>query len=125
MASSSEVEADYRRMTIAEYLIGEETNRPQELAYGVLREPPTPTFEHQMMVGALYRRLDRHVRRHRLGRVVLSPMDVILDVERALVVQPRSPVTGQPAPRSHRQGGVVWRVRRARVLARRSHCPSD
>jgi Uma2 family endonuclease len=75
-------------MTVPEYLTGEETNRPQELAYGVLREPPTPTFEHQMMVGALYRRLDRHVRRHQLGRVILSPIDVILDVERALAVQP-------------------------------------
>lgn len=78
----------YRRMTVAEYLTGEETNRPQELAYGVLREPPTPTFAHQIIVGALYRRLDRHVRKYRLGRVVVSPMDVILDRERHLVVQP-------------------------------------
>ncbi len=78
----------YRRMTVAEYLTGEETNRPQELAYGVVREPPTPTFHHQMIVGAMYQRLDRHVRKHGLGRVVLSPMDVILDFERALVVQP-------------------------------------
>jgi hypothetical protein len=121
-----------RAHDVPEYLTGEETNRPQELTYGVLREPPTPTFEHQMMVGALYDRLNRHVRTYRLGRVVLSPMDVILDVDRALVVQPdvlfvstereaicrdriwgaagshhRSPVTGQPAPRSHRQSGVV------------------
>lgn len=88
MASSSRVETIYRRMTVPEYLSGEETNRPQELAYGVLREPATPTFEHQVMVGAIYDRLNRHVRRYRLGRVVLSPMDVILDVERALVVQP-------------------------------------
>ena len=77
-----------RRMTLAGYLAGEETNRPQELAYGYLREPPTPTFEHQIIVGALYRRLDQHVRKYRLGRVVLSPMDVVLDRERHLVVQP-------------------------------------
>ena len=88
MASSSGVEITYGRMTVAEYLTGEETNRPQELAYGVLREPPTPTFEHQIIVGALYERLNRHVRQYRLGRVVLSPMDVILNLERALVVQP-------------------------------------
>lgn len=88
MASSSSVETTYRRMTVAEYLTGEETNRPQELAYGVLREPPTPTFAHQIVVGAIYERLNRHVRKYRLGRVVLSPMDVILDVERHLVVQP-------------------------------------
>jgi Uma2 family endonuclease len=88
MASSSWMEVTYRRMTVPEYLSTEETNRPQELAYGVLCEPATPTYEHQMIVGALFRRLDQHVRRFRLGRVVLSPMDVILDVERALVVQP-------------------------------------
>jgi Uma2 family endonuclease len=33
-------------------------------------------------------RLDRHVRRYKTGRVVLSPIDVILDARRALVVQP-------------------------------------
>lgn len=78
----------FRRMTVAAYLAGEETNRPQELAYGILREPATPTFEHQTIVGALYKRLDRHVRKYGLGRVVISPMDVILDRERHLVVQP-------------------------------------
>lgn len=78
----------YRRMTVGEYLTGEETNRPQELAYGVLREPPAPTFAHQIIVGAIYRRLDRHVQKYTLGRVVVSPMDVILDFERHLVVQP-------------------------------------
>lgn len=82
------METVYQRMTVTEYLTGEETNRPQELAYGVLREPATPTFAHQMVVGALYEHLNRHVRKFGLGRVVLSPMDVILDFERALVVQP-------------------------------------
>jgi len=82
------MEVTCRRMTVPEYLGGEETNRPQELAYGVLREPATPTFAHQIVVGALFDRLNRHVRTFRLGRVVLSPMDVILDFERALVVQP-------------------------------------
>jgi Uma2 family endonuclease len=88
MASSSSAETMYHRMTLTEYLRGEETNRPQELAYGVLREPPTPTFVHQIVVGSLYERLNRHVRKYQLGRVVLSPMDVILDFERHLVVQP-------------------------------------
>jgi Uma2 family endonuclease len=36
----------------------------------------------------LYERLARHVRTFALGRVVVSPMDVILDRERHLVVQP-------------------------------------
>jgi Uma2 family endonuclease len=77
-----------RRMTVEEYLTGEETNRPQELAYGVLREPPAPGYNHQRIVGRLYSRLDVYVRAQRLGQVVLSPVDVVLDPVRALVVQP-------------------------------------
>ncbi|HEY5616994.1 MAG TPA: Uma2 family endonuclease [Vicinamibacterales bacterium] len=75
-------------MTLEAYLTGEETMRPQELAYGVLREPPAPGFHHQIVVGRIHSRLERHVDRFKAGRVVLSPIDVILDRERALVVQP-------------------------------------
>jgi Uma2 family endonuclease len=39
-------------------------------------------------VSRLLVRLDRHVSRYKLGRVVQSPVDVILDRRRALVVQP-------------------------------------
>ena len=67
---------------------GDETNRPFELAYGVVREPPAPTWEHQLVVGRVCQRLERHVGRYGLGRVVQSPVDVVLDRERALVVQP-------------------------------------
>ena len=77
-----------RRLTLEAYLAGEETVLPQELTYGVLREPPAPGFHHQIIVGRLHVRLDRHVRRYKAGRVVLSPIDVILDARRALVVQP-------------------------------------
>lgn len=76
------------RLTVSEYLGKEETMRPQELAYGVVREPPAPGYGHQIVVGSVYRRLDAHVRRLQLGRVVVSPVDVVLDRERALVVQP-------------------------------------
>jgi len=77
-----------RRMTLDAYLAGEETNRPQELDYGLLREPAAPGFQHQLVVGRIYTRLDLHVRRQKAGLVVASPVDVILDAERALVVQP-------------------------------------
>lgn len=77
-----------RRTTLEHYLSGAETTRPQELIYGIPREPPAPAFGHQIIVGRLFVRLDRHVRRGRLGRVVASPVDVILDREPALVVQP-------------------------------------
>ncbi len=76
------------RLTLEAYLAGEETMRPQELEYGVLREPPAPGFHHQIVVGRIYERLERHVHRYKAGLMVLSPVDVILDTERALVVQP-------------------------------------
>lgn len=76
------------RQTLREYLAGHETNRPLELAYGMVREPPAPTCEHQVVVGRTFVRLERHVTRYGLGRVVQSPVDVVLDRERSLVVQP-------------------------------------
>jgi Uma2 family endonuclease len=79
---------EYRTITVDEYLRLPETNRPQELRYGVVREPPAPGYHHQIVVGGLYERLQRHVRRRKLGQVVVSPVDVVLDFEHALVVQP-------------------------------------
>ena len=75
-------------MTVREYLAGKETMRPQELAFGILREPPAPGYGHQVIVGRVFELLTRHVRRHDAGRVVVSPVDVVLDRTRALVVQP-------------------------------------
>lgn len=77
-----------RRISVEEYLAGEETMRPHELDYGLLREPPAPGFHHQIVVGRIHHQLDAHVRRFDEGRVALSPVDVILDRGRALVVQP-------------------------------------
>jgi Uma2 family endonuclease len=77
-----------RRLTLQEYLSGEETNRPMELDFGVVREPAAPSWGHQLVVGRVCVSLDEHVSRHQLGRVVPSPIDVVLDRGRALVVQP-------------------------------------
>jgi Uma2 family endonuclease len=77
-----------RRMTLREYLASEETNQPFELDFGVVREPAAPGWSHQLIVGRAFVRLDRHVSHYQLGRLVQSPVDVILDRERALVVQP-------------------------------------
>ena len=74
--------------TTYDYLDGEETNRRRELAYGVLREPPAPFFSHQQLVFRVASLLQDHVEPRGLGRVGLAPIDVILDAERALVVQP-------------------------------------
>ena len=77
-----------RRLTLREYLSGEETNRPMELDFGVVREPPAPSFSHQIVLGRAFVRIHEHVSGNQLGCVVQSPVDVVLDRERALVVQP-------------------------------------
>lgn len=76
------------KLTVDAYLAGAETNRPRELAYGFVREPPAPTFHHQVISGRLHHRLAAHVDEEELGVVVASPVDVILDRDRHLVVQP-------------------------------------
>jgi len=76
-------------MTTNEYLYDtDETNRRRQLAYGILREPPAPFFSHQSVVLRVARLLGDHVDPRQLGRVAIAPVDVILDRERALVVQP-------------------------------------
>lgn len=75
-------------MTTEEYLATPETLLPAELAYGVLHVAESPLARHQAAVRDLFLALHEHVSARRLGEVWLSPLDVILDYERALVVQP-------------------------------------
>src|SRR5580765_5705872 len=76
-------------MTTDEYLYStEETNRKRELAFGKVCEPPAPFFSHQELVLRVARLLCSHVEPLGLGKVAVAPVDVILDRERALIVQP-------------------------------------
>jgi Uma2 family endonuclease len=76
-------------MTTDEYLYGtEETNRKRELTFGKVCEPPAPFFSHQELVLRVARLLCSHVEPRGLGKVAVAPVDVILDRERALIVQP-------------------------------------
>lgn len=75
-------------MTIAEYLDTPETVLPRELAFGVLRVADSPVVRHQRVVRDLTIALTACACEHRLGEVLPAPMDVILDRERDLVVQP-------------------------------------
>jgi Uma2 family endonuclease len=77
-----------KKIAVDEYFRDPETNRPMELVYGYVREPPAPFFSHQSVVGKLFRLMAQHVEHHRLGVVCVSPLDVVLDSEAALVVQP-------------------------------------
>jgi len=74
-------------MTTNEYLYYTvETNRPRELRYGILREPPAPFFRHQAVVFRVARRIADVC--DDADRVVIAPIDVILDADQALIVQP-------------------------------------
>lgn len=75
-------------MTIDDYFATPESLAPTELAFGVLRVADSPSARHQSAVLDLLLALDRHVRDRKLGRMWLSPLDVVLDERRALVVQP-------------------------------------
>lgn len=75
-------------MTVQEYFRTPETVLPQELIFGVLRVADAPFISHQRIVLELAVALRAHARAHDGGEVVISPADVILDADRALVLQP-------------------------------------
>ena len=75
-------------MTTAEYLATPETMKPQELAFGVLHVADSPLAHHQEAVLRLAIAIHEHLQAHPIGTLWVSPPDVILDAERALVVQP-------------------------------------
>jgi Uma2 family endonuclease len=76
------------RITVTEYFAMPETTSPMELVYGVVREPPAPRYGHQSIVTHVGALLDSHVRHTAFGVVSVSPLDVVLDRDRHLVVQP-------------------------------------
>lgn len=75
-------------VTTDQYFKMPETLLPQELVYGVLRDAAAPTPGHQEVVGKFYLALNQHLERRGSGRVWLSPVDVVLDRTRHLIVQP-------------------------------------
>ena len=76
-------------MTTAEYLLTAESLVPTELIYGRLRVADAPMPRHQRAVRDLCLALvDPRAESRRLGEVWISPVDVILDAESALIVQP-------------------------------------
>jgi Uma2 family endonuclease len=75
-------------MTVEQYFRTLESPLPMELAFGVLRVADAPTPRHQSAVAQLFRALDAHVRERGLGQVWFSPLDVVLDERKGLIVQP-------------------------------------
>lgn len=75
-------------LTTDQYLLTPESLLPTEVIYGALRVAEAPTVRHQQALGAFHLALAPHVRERRLGTVLLSPLDVIFDYRRALILQP-------------------------------------
>jgi Uma2 family endonuclease len=76
------------------------------LEFGYLREAAAPRWDHQATVTRLTVLLDQHVGAAGSGRVCVSPLDIVLDEARALVVQPD--VIFLSAERAHLVRGQVW-----------------
>lgn len=75
-------------MTVQEYYQTPVTLTPMELIYGKFRVAESPSVRHQSAVARLFLALHRHVVEHALGQMWLSPLDVVLDEKRALIMQP-------------------------------------
>jgi Uma2 family endonuclease len=75
-------------LTTAEYLQTAETLRVQELIFGMMRVEESPSPRHQDLLLEIAVLLRVFVGQHRLGSVWIAPLDVILDPQRALIVQP-------------------------------------
>lgn len=75
-------------MTVDEYLRTPVTLTPMELIYGRFRAAESPAVRHQSAVAQLFLRLHGHVHERELGQMWLAPLDVVLDRERALIMQP-------------------------------------
>jgi Uma2 family endonuclease len=76
------------KLTFEEYCALPETVLPHELIDGELRMPAAPIRRHQEISGNIYTPLRYHVHSRRLGHVLYAPVDVVLDRQRPLVVQP-------------------------------------
>lgn len=77
-----------RHQTVNEYLAGEESLTRQGLIWGAVLREPAPGYVHQAIVTRAVVLLSDHAREHKAGLVCVSPLDVVLDETRALVVQP-------------------------------------
>jgi len=75
-------------MTTAEYFQTPETVLPQELAFGQLQVADSPSVSHQRVLRELVMALIPFVQDRQLGELLFAPMDVVLDFEADLVVQP-------------------------------------
>jgi Uma2 family endonuclease len=64
-----------------EYLCTPLTRHRYDIIDGVVSMSPTPTSDHQWIMGEIYAPLKEYVRRNRLGVVLCAPLDVLITRE--------------------------------------------
>ena len=74
------------RLTYQDYLDLPESDERYELIDGELYMAPTPIPEHQIFLYYLAKVVEEFITRNRLGRIIISPQDVIIHED--IVVQP-------------------------------------
>ncbi len=67
------------RLTYADYASLPDDGRRYQLVEGELVVMASPNTRHQLIVGEIYHRLRLHVDAARIGRVMVAPLDVVLD----------------------------------------------
>lgn len=76
------------KLTFEEFCQLPESNLPHELIDGELRMPAAPNWRHQRILAHIHRALAGFAEDRGLGYVIQSPVDVVLDRDRPLVLQP-------------------------------------
>jgi Uma2 family endonuclease len=77
-----------RKLTYEEYLEGPEIKARFDIVDGVMITAPTPTLEHQRILGKLFLLVDQFVSERQLGEVFFAPLDVIIQREPLRTRQP-------------------------------------
>src|SRR3981189_161834 len=67
-----------RELTFEEYLQTPETNLRHEVIDGLIVMSPSPTVEHQLLLGNLYRPLFGYATQNDLGMMILAPADLLI-----------------------------------------------
>ena len=78
-----------KKLTYEDYLALPETKQRYEIIDGeLIWMSPAPTTKHQEIVGALYLKLAPLVKEHDLGKIFLSPVDVVVSRQPLRTRQP-------------------------------------
>ena len=77
-----------RKLTYEEYLAGPEIKARYDIVDGQMIVAPSPTLEHQIILGKLFVLVHQFVSERQLGEVLFAPLDVIIQREPLRTRQP-------------------------------------